>query len=127
MKRRVSGLTAAWLAVVCMLACAAQVRAQTPRAYTQSPLPAPTGYVNDYANVIDADTKSKMEAMLQALAHQSDPIEFAVVTVPTTGDTDIFDYSLSVARGWQIGSSEGEKNGLLLLVAVNDRKWRVQV
>lgn len=127
MKRRVSGLLTAWLALVCVLACASHVHAQTPRAYSQSPLPAPTGYVNDYANVIDADTKSKMETMLQALAHQSDPIEFAVVTVPTTGDTDIFDYSLSVARGWQIGSSEGEKNGLLLLVAINDRKWRVQV
>jgi uncharacterized protein len=125
-KRRVSGLLAAWLALAFVLVCAAQVRAQNARAYTTSPLPAPTGYVNDYANVIDATTKAKMESMLQALAHQSDPIEFAVVTVPTTGDTDIFDYSLSVARGWKIGAPEGEKNGLLLLIAVNDRKWRIQ-
>lgn len=127
MNRRVSGSLVAWLALACLLVCASNVHAQNARAYTKSPLPAPTGYVNDYANVIDAATKAKMEAMLQALAHQSDPIEFAVVTVPTTDDTDIFDYSLSVARGWGIGSTEGEKNGLLLLVAVNDRKWRVQV
>jgi uncharacterized protein len=127
MKRSVYGSLAACVALAFVLACAAQARGQNARAYTKSPLPAPTGYVNDYANVIDAATKDRMEAMLQALAHQSDPIEFAVVTVPTTGDTPIFDYSLAVARGWGIGSSEGEKNGLLLLVAVNDRAWRVQV
>jgi uncharacterized protein len=127
MKRGISESLAACLALACVLACAVQARGQGARAYTTSPLPAPTGYVNDYANVIDAATKSRMEAMLQALAHQSDPIEFAVVTVPTTGDTPIFEYSLAVARGWGIGSPDGEKNGLLLLVAVNDRQWRVQV
>ena len=126
-KRRVSGSFTACMALAFVLACAAQARGQDARAYSKSPLPEPTGYVNDYANVIDAATKSRMEAMLDSLAHQSDPIEFAVVTVPTTGDTPIFDYSLAVARGWGIGSSEGEKNGLLLLVAVNDRAWRVQV
>ena len=127
MKRRVSVSVAACAALAFVLACAAQTFAQGARAYMESPLPKPTGYVTDNANVIDDATQTKMEAMLDALAHQSDPIEFAVVTVPTTGDTDIFDYSLAVARGWGIGSSEGEKNGLLLLVAVNDRKWRVQV
>jgi uncharacterized protein len=128
MRVRVSGsLAALVLTLACLFACAAQTHAQNARAYTKSPLPDPTGYVNDYANVIDAATQSRMEAMLQSLAHQSDPIEFAVVTVPTTGDMPIFDYSLAVARGWGIGSSEGEKNGLLLLVAVNDHAWRVQV
>jgi uncharacterized protein len=128
MKIRVSGsLAALALTLAFMFACAAQANAQNARAYSKSPLPDPTGYVNDYANVIDDATQSRMEAMLQSLAHQSDPIDFAVVTVPTTGDTPIFDYSLSVARGWGIGSSEGEKNGLLLLVAVNDHAWRVQV
>jgi uncharacterized membrane protein YgcG len=105
MNRRVSGWLAACVALACLLACATHVRGQNARAYTQSPLPKPTGYVSDNANVIDAATKSQMEAMLDSLAHQSDPIEFAVVTVPTTGDTDIFDYSLAVARGWGIGSS----------------------
>ncbi len=47
--------------------------------------------------------------------------------MPTTGDRDIFEYSLDVARGWGIGSKEGEKNGFLLLVAVNDRKYFTQV
>lgn len=124
MNRRISYTLAT---IICLLACASAAHAQNPRAFSKSPLPPPTGFVNDYANVIDAATQERMEATLDALAKQADPIEFAVVTVPTTGDVPIFDYTLSVARGWGIGSNEGEKNGLLLLVAVNDRKYQVQV
>ncbi|HKP12208.1 MAG TPA: TPM domain-containing protein, partial [Blastocatellia bacterium] len=93
------------------------------------PLAQPEGfykYVTDNANVIDAGTKERLATILNRLKERAD-IEFAVVTVPTTGDQDIFGYSLSLARGWGIGSNEGEKNGLLLVVAVNDRKWQVQV
>ncbi|HYH84854.1 MAG TPA: TPM domain-containing protein [Pyrinomonadaceae bacterium] len=129
MQSRFSFSLAACLAVVCVLAFAHDARAQGARAYTQAPLPAPEGYykyVNDNANVIDAATKERLAAILNNLKDRAD-IEFAVVTVPTTGDTDIFEYSLSLARGWGIGSKEGEKNGLLLLVAVNDRKWWTQV
>jgi uncharacterized protein len=102
---------------------------QNARAYTEAPLPKPDGfykYVSDNANVIDAGTKERLATILNRLKERAD-IEFAVVTVPTTGDEDIFEYSLALARGWGIGSNEGEKNGLLLVVAVNDRKWRVQV
>ena len=116
-----------WLACL-VLACACAARAQDARAYTDAPLPKPEGfykYVTDNANVIDAETKERLATILNRLKERAD-IEFAVVTVPTTGDKDIFDYSLSIARGWGIGSKEGEKNGMLLLVAVNDRKWRVQ-
>jgi uncharacterized protein len=89
-----------------------------------SPLPKPEGYVNDYAKVIDTDTKSKMETILSKLDSEQ-KIEFAVVTVPTIGGQDIFDYSLAVMRGWGIGSAE--KPGLLILVAVNDHKYYTQV
>ncbi|HEX8501207.1 MAG TPA: TPM domain-containing protein [Pyrinomonadaceae bacterium] len=115
--------------LACVFACAGAARAQNARAYTQAPLPQPEGfykYVTDEAGVIDAGTKERLATVLNRLKERAD-IEFAVVTVPTTGDADIFDYSLSLARGWGIGSSEGEKNGLLLVVAVNDRKWQVQV
>src|SRR5687768_9973122 len=95
---------------------------------TVSPLPPPNpfSYVNDYAGVLDSGTKARMENILRALKEKAD-IEFAVVTVRTTGGEPIFDYSFKVARGWGIGSKEGEKNGLLLLVAVDDRKYFMQV
>lgn len=117
------------MALVWLLACAGAASGQNARAYTQAPLPQPEGfhkYVTDNANVIDPATKERLATVLNRLKERAD-IEFAVVTVPTTGEADIFDYSLSLARGWGIGSKEGEKNGLLLLVAVNDRKWQVQV
>ena len=91
-----------------------------------SPITTPTGYVNDYANVVDSQTKSRLETTLTNLKNLRN-IEIAVVTVQTTNGEDIFDYSLAVARGWGIGSKDGEKMGLLLLVAVNDRKYFTQV
>src|SRR5829696_4384568 len=111
----------AWL-----FASAGAASGQNARAYTQAPLPPPEAYVTDNAGVIDAATKERLATVLKGLKDRAD-IEFAVVTVPTTGETDIFDYSLSLARGWGIGSKDNEKNGLLLVVAVNDRKWQVQV
>lgn len=93
---------------------------------TQSPLPAPTGYVNDFAGVVDAATKERLETTLSNLDRQQQ-IQFAVVTVDTTGGQDIFDYSLAVARGWGIGSKDTQKPSLLLLVAIKDRKYFTQV
>ena len=108
----------------CLLVCAVAIGAAAQTGH--SPLGPPTGYVNDYANVIDAATKQRLETILTNLKQRAD-IEIAVVTVPTTGDQDIFDYSLAVARGWGIGAKGGDKAGLLLLVAINDRKYFTQV
>ncbi len=101
---------------------ASNARAQA----TQSPLPAPTGYVNDFASVIDASTKNELETTLTNLDRQQQ-IQFAVVTVDTTGGQDIYDYSLAVARGWGIGAKDATRPSLLLLVAIKDRKYYTQV
>src|SRR2546422_7638750 len=92
----------------------------------QSPLPKPTGYVNDYAGVVDSATKARLEETLSNLDRQQQ-IQFAVVTIDTTGGQDIFDYSLAVARGWGIGAKDTQKPSLLLLVAIKDRKYFTQV
>src|SRR5512139_3260045 len=69
----------------------------------ESPLPPPTGYVNDYAGVIDSSTKQQLEQKIKAFKEKTG-IELAVAVVKTTGNREIFDYSLAVARGWKIGS-----------------------
>ena len=93
-----------------------------------SPLPAPTGFVNDYAGVIDAATKQQIEAKIKELSDTTDPkVELAVAVVKTTGDRPIFDYSLAVARGWKIGSKSDDNPSALLLVAIDDRKYFTQV
>ena len=81
-----------------------QIAAQAPpRSHDVSPLPAPTGFVNDYAGVIDAATKQRLEQKIKDFRDRTKPpVELAVAVVQTTGGTPIFDYSLSVARGWGI-------------------------
>ena len=95
-------------------------------AFAQSPLPSPTGHVNDYAGVINRATKTELETTLTNLDREQ-KIQFAVAVVDTTGGQDIFDYSREVARGWGLGSKDTTKPSLLLLVAIKDRKYFTQV
>lgn len=100
---------------------------ENKQAEVKSPLPAPTGWVNDYANVFKPESKTRLESELTELKNVFD-IEFAVATVETTGGQSIFDYSLAVAKGWGIGPKDTSKGGgLLLMVATKDRQWRLQV
>lgn len=108
----------------CLLLGSVSLRAQE----TQSPVPMPNPPtpVVDNADVIDAATEQRLNNILKNLSENTAAnAEFGVVTVRTTGGQDIFDYSLAIMRGWGIGSSE--KGGLLLVVAVDDRKYFTQV
>ncbi len=91
-----------------------------------SPLPSPTGPVNDFAGVIDQATKDRLDKRLIEY-QRSTGVELAVAVVKTTGDRPIFDYSLAVARGWGIGSKGDDNPSALLFVAVDDRKYFTQV
>jgi len=110
------------LFLVCLFLADLIVFAQT----TESPLPKPTAPVNDYANVIDEATENRINRRLKILQSQQG-IESAVVTVKTTNGQPIFDYTLAVARGWGIGSDDSKRPGLILLVAIDDRKYFTQV
>jgi len=99
-----------------------------PFSINTSPLPAPTGFVNDYAGVIDAATKQQLEQRIQEFKTKyNPPIELAVAIVKTTGERPIFDYSLAVARGWGIGAKADDNPSALLFVAIDDRKYFTQV
>ena len=102
-----------------------EVKAQ-PTPQSPVPLPVPFNPIVDNANVIDADTRQRLESIYLNLKERAN-IEYAVVTVNTTGDIDIFDYSLAIARGWGIGSKDGDKAAFLLVVAIQDRKYFTQV
>ncbi len=82
----------------------------------------------DYAGVLDSATRQRLESTILEFKQRSNPsVELAVAIVKTTGDRDIFDYSLAVARGWGIGSREADNPGALLFIAINDRKYFTQV
>jgi uncharacterized protein len=94
---------------------------------TTTPLPPPSGFVNDFANVFTPESKQQLETVLDELKSKSE-IEFAVVTVETTGGRAIADYSLALAKEWGVGPKDTSRGGgLLLLVAIKDRQWRLQV
>jgi uncharacterized protein len=114
-------------ALLAMLFCllAGEATAQpTPQSPVQ--LPVPFNPIVDNAGVIDAETRQRVESIYLNLKERAN-IEYAIVTVPTTGDRDIYDFSLAIARGWGIGAKDGEKAGLLLVVAIQDRKYFTQV
>ena len=90
------------------------------------PLPVPFTPIVDNANVIDSATRQRLEQIYRDLKERGN-IEYAVLTVDTTGGRDIFDYSLAVARGWGIGPKDGDKASFLLVVAIQDRKYFTQV
>ncbi len=92
-------------------------------AVTAQQIPAPTGFVTDQAGVIDAPTKAKIDALALEL-QQKTGAEIAVLTVDTTEPLDDFTYAMRVADAWKVGK-KGEDTGLLVLVAVRDRKVRV--
>jgi|SRR4030095_2751751 hypothetical protein len=70
---------------------------QNAKTEIKIPLPPPRGFVNDFAGVFDSQSKARLESLLSQLRDKS-AIEFAVVTVDTTGGQPIFDYSLALAR-----------------------------
>ncbi|HMQ04125.1 MAG TPA: TPM domain-containing protein [Pyrinomonadaceae bacterium] len=114
--------------LIAILVGAAAVVAQSnqPFSINTSPLPAPTGPVNDYVGVIDESTKTRLNKRLIEF-RDSSGVEIAVAIVNTTGERPIFDYSLAVARGWGIGSKEDDNPSALLFVAIDDRKYFTQV
>ena len=106
-----------------------ELRKQTTETLPEvsNPFPTPTGLVNDYANLFDPESKKRLESVLAELKQKTD-IEFAVVTIDTTGGQPIFDYSLALAKTWKIGRKDSSRGGgLLLVLALKERQWRLQV
>jgi uncharacterized membrane protein YgcG len=93
----------------------------SPTKTVQSPLPAPTGHVNDFAHALNDETREQLEQALVELQKRS-KIEFAVALVNTTNGLPIFDYSKQVFQGWNVGKGG---DGILLFLAVDDHQWRI--
>jgi uncharacterized protein len=103
----------AWMWLVC--ACAAQTLG----------FPALTGRVVDEAGLLDAAART---ALTQSLAEleQKTTDQLVVVTLKSLQGTSIEDYGYQLGRRWQIGQKD-KNNGVLLIVAANERKVRIEV
>ena len=90
-----------------------------PLAQSQK-LPAPTTHVSDFAGVIDAESKSRLENLLQKLKEKS-KIELYVATVDSTGAQAISAFSQQLANEWNIGSRTSRSKSLLLVVSAGSK------
>lgn len=84
-----------------------------------------TGRVNDYAGMLDPEEESRVAARLEAL-EQANGAQVVVLTIPSLEGEVLEDYSLRVAETWGLGDEEVD-NGLLFLIARDDRKLRLEV
>lgn len=87
--------------------------------------PRPTGFVNDFAQVLSSDVREDLERDLTSFEIQTS-VEIAVVTVASLEETTIEDYGVLLFEDWEIGK-EDQDNGVLLLVAPEERKVRIEV
>lgn len=85
----------------------------------------PTGRVNDFANVMDARTKQRLESTLTEL-EQRTGAEVAVVTVESVPEADVETAAVTLFKEWGIGK-KSQDNGVLILCAVKDRRVRIEV
>ncbi|AWA46869.1 TPM domain-containing protein [Acinetobacter junii] len=77
----------------------------------------------DQANILNATDKQQLEQKILNL-YQQGKAQIGVIIVPTTGQEAIFDFALRTGEKWQLGSAKRD-NGLLMAIAVNDRKIQI--
>lgn len=125
---RLSNLRLPWRAPVLAAALWLSVAAFVAPAFAQQGLlavPQLTARVTDLTNTLTPDQSSALEAKLAAF-EQAKGSQVAVLIVPTTEPEAIDQYSIRVVDQWQLGRAKVE-DGVLLLVALNDRKLRIEV
>ncbi|MGZ5906253.1 MAG: TPM domain-containing protein, partial [Reyranella sp.] len=116
---RAARIVSGWIAVLLLMAAAA--------GWAQGVLPVPplTARVIDQTGTLDAIQLKGLEDKLAAL-EQAKGTQIAVLMVPTTQPEDIASYANRVGNDWKIGR-KGVGDGVLVIVAKNDRKVRIEV
>ena len=94
-------------------------------------LPQPVGYVNDFARILDASTKTRIESVAKDVKDKSGG-EIVVVTLPSLGGRPIEEIGLQIGREWKVGQAgaigtKARNAGTIILVAPNERQMRIEV
>ncbi len=88
-------------------------------------LPAPTNYVNDFARVLSPGTLASLNALCAQVDRQAHA-QLAVVTVKNLDGEPIENFATALEDKWKVGK-KGTDRGLLLILATDDRKYRIEV
>ncbi len=107
-----------WLLVVAFMLClSGDARALE--------VPRPEGYVNDHAGLLSEREKAGLEALLRRFEAET-TAQVVLLIIPSLEGDSLEDFSMRVAESWKVGQ-KGRDNGVIFLVAVGDRKARIEV
>ncbi len=95
------------------------------RAESVSQLPMPISYVQDFAGVIDADSKQQMEQLGREVWEQAHA-KIIVVTIHSLDGVSIEEFATDLEDKWKVGAKDTDR-GVLMILAINDRKRRIEV
>ena len=107
-----------------LLAAVLGIVATTARAEQVKDLPQPTDYVSDDAHVLSPEAVARLDRVCGQLDHSAANAQIAVVTIHTLDGDDAADYANQLEDKWKMGR-KGTDRGLLVLLAVDDHKYRI--
>src|SRR5271156_2935298 len=111
-----------WLAVVLLVFAPSAVLT----AESVNTLPAPTGYVNDFAGVLSPSTKYSLENLCTQVDRQAHA-QIAVVTIKTLdNDQSIEEFATALEDKWKVGP-KGTDRGVLMVLVMTPRRGRIEV
>ena len=108
-----------WLAILLLCLCSGVLRAEKVDQLS------PSNYVNDFAQVLTADTQQRLNSELHDLDQRAGA-QVSVVTVKSLEGEPIEDFANQLYRKWGIGGKKSNR-GVLILFAIQDRHYRVEV
>lgn len=82
------------------------------------------GYVTDAAGIIDHKYHEYLEALFSALDTKTSA-QVMIAAVPSLNGEDLAPYNIALFKQWNVGRA-GKDNGVLFLIAVKERRMRIQ-
>jgi uncharacterized protein len=111
-----------WLAIVLLTFAPSLV----VTAESVNTLPAPTGYINDFAGVLSPSTKASLENLCTQVDRQAHA-QIAVVTIKTLdNDESIEEFATALEDKWKVGP-KGTDRGVLMVLVMTPRRGRIEV
>ena len=85
----------------------------------------PTGYVNDFAHVLDQNTIAQIDEICRQIDEKAHA-QIAVVTIHSLDGEEIESYAVDLFHQWGVGNKSTDR-GVLILYAINDHRARIEV
>jgi uncharacterized protein len=109
-----------WLGILILLVLPIALAGESVKS-----LPAPTGYINDFAGVLSPTTKQEMETLCGQVDRQAHA-QIAVVTIKTLDeDQTIEEFATELEDKWGVGNKEDR--GVLMVLVMTPRRGRIEV